>query len=94
MSAESALLAAFAAQLGPIRTRGYQAVPWRSATFSGVRHFFRIETDAVADIDAFTRNIAETEIVIPCGFVADITAICQISENVRQIDIEALTINA
>ena len=94
MSAESALLAAFATQLGEVRTLGYHAVPWCSATFSGARHFFHIETEEVADIGAFTRSIAEAEIAIPCGFVADITVIRQAGENIRQINVEALTINA
>lgn len=94
MSVESALLAAFAKRLGPVRAVGYHAVPWCSATFSGARHVFRIETEERADIDVFARNIAEAEISIPRGFVADIAVILPANASERQIDVEALTIDA
>ena len=82
MSVESALLAAFAKRLGPVRAVGYHAVPWCSATFSGARHVFRIETQEGAEIS------------IPRGFVADIAVILQANASEQQIDVEALTIDA
>lgn len=97
MSVEGALLAAFEARLGPVHTLDHHVVPWCSATFSGARHVFRIATQETADIDAFARNIAEVDIFVPRGFVADIADIAVIrlaNANNRQIDVEALTIDA
>ena len=94
MSVESILLAAFTARLGQVRALGYHAVPWCSATFSGARHVFRLETEGVADINGFARDIAEADITIPRGFVAEIAVTHQINGNTRQIDVEALTIDA
>ncbi len=94
MSVEGALLAAFEARLGPVHTLDHHVVPWCSATFSGTRHVFRIATQETADIDAFARNIAEADIFVPRGFVADIAVIRLANANNRQIDVEALTIDA
>lgn len=94
MSVESALLAAFAMHLGPVQVISYSATPWFSATFSGARHVFSIETDASPEIEAFTRTIGEADITIPRGFVADIAVSQAPGDDAQRLTIEALTIDA
>ncbi|UVO52742.1 hypothetical protein [Sphingomonas sp. SUN039] len=94
MSVESALLAAFAVQLGPIYLVSHTATPWFSATFSGERHRLRVETEASPDIAAFARRIGEVEISLPRGFVADVAVVEAGDEDPRRISVEALTIDA
>ena len=52
------------------------------------------EVDTVPGTQFFARNIAEAEISIPRGFVADIAVILPANASERQIDVEALTIDA
>lgn len=94
MSAERALLAAFTVRLGPLVVIDHRANPWRSAIFSGERHLFRIEAGEAADLCAFAHDIAEADITLPRGFVADISMVETPDGSGRRIDIEALTIDA
>jgi hypothetical protein len=93
MSAERALLAAFISHLGPVQVVTYRAVPWHSATYSGARHLFCIEAEDESDFDAFACDIVEADIVLPRGFVADVL-VKPATSSARQIEIEALTIDA
>lgn len=94
MSTERSLLAAFTAALGPVAVHAYDMTPWSSATFTGARHVFRIETEATADIDGFAQTIGEADISIPRGFVADIAVVGAPTGNPYQLTVEALTIDA
>ena len=93
MSAERAFLAAFEAHLGPVQVVKYRAIPWHSATYSGAQHLLHVEAGDTANIKAFTRDIAEAEIALPRGFVADVLVEPTDSSG-RQIEIEVLTIDA
>jgi hypothetical protein len=94
VSVESALLAAFTEKLGPVEVLAHNMTPWSSATFSGARHLFRLETEDPADIDAFAQIVGEADIPIPRGFVADIVVVRQPTETPYQLTVEALTIDA
>lgn len=94
MSAERALLVAFTAHLGPVRVMTHHVIPWHSATYSGARHLFRIEAGDRADIEAFAHDIAEADIALPRGFVADVVLVKPADGSGRQVEIEALTIDA
>lgn len=93
MSAATSLLLAFRARLGELAETGYRAERWHSATFAGVRHIFTLEAGPGQDIPAFARDIAEDDIAVPGGFVADII-VSQSATDPRRIEISALTIEA
>jgi len=94
VTVESALLAAFARQLGPLELIRHRAAPWHSATFVGERHTFDVATAAEVDIEAFARTIAEQDVSIPRGFVADI-AVSDAGKPIgTRLTIEVLTIDA
>lgn len=93
MSPATSLLAAFRVRLGDFAETAYRAEPWHSATFSGVRHVFSLVTPPGVDIPGFTRTIAEDDISVPGGFVADIV-VSQCTTDRRHIEVSALTIEA
>ncbi len=93
MSVASALLTAFASRLGPVHQMAYRETPWFSATFSGSRHVYVLGVEDTVDVTAFAREIAEADIALPRGFVADISVGAVQQKNPRLIEIEALTID-
>jgi hypothetical protein len=94
MTVETALLSAFAARLGPLAVCAYAATPWSSATFSGARHVFTLETDGSVDVDTLGGELAEAEIKIPRGFVADVAVMDRVTDDPKLITVEVLTIDA
>jgi hypothetical protein len=94
VSARSKLIAAFEAHLGPVRITSYSAKPWYSATFAGARHVFEVQCDDAAAIDGFVTAIAEADIAIPGGFVADVAVTAVRAGTPCQMTVEALTIDA
>ena len=93
MSAATSLLAAFRARLGDFVEAGYSAERWHSATFAGTRHVFDLEVRTDADIPGFARAIAEDDIAVPGGFVADVLVGRCVTDS-RRIEVSALTIEA
>ncbi len=94
MSEENALRAAFVAHLGPVEVASHTRTPWHSATFSGTRHAFTLVTEVTPDKTLFLHALADAEIHIPCGFVADV-AVCECpSGDKRRLNVEVLTIAA
>jgi hypothetical protein len=94
MTVESALLAAFTAQLGPLQLICHEVTPWHSATFAGERHVFEIAPERPFGLDTFEGVIVDQEIRIPRGFVADIAIGKDYASTAHQFAIEVLTIDA
>ncbi len=93
MSVESALTAALVARLGHLDVSSCTETPWHSATFSGMRHAFAVATEVAVDIQQFSNEIAEADIRIPGGFVADVE-VRACPGDARRLNIEVLTIAA
>lgn len=93
MTAATSLLAAFQARIGDFAEARYRTEQWHSATFNGVRHVFTLRTKSDIDLPAFARGIAEDDIAVPGGFVADVT-VSQCAIDPRRIEVSALTIKA
>lgn len=94
MTVETALLAAFAAELGPLTLVRHRVTPWLSATFAGGRHVFEVAPEGLFDVDAFARIIAEQDIPISRGFVADVAIAKDEVARAGAVVIEVLTIDA
>lgn len=94
MSAESALIAAFAARLGAVDIVSLTATPWHSATFSGTRHAITLAARNAPNVYVFAREIAETDIPLPGGFVADVAVSACPAGDARRLKIDVLTIEA
>lgn len=90
MSVADALRAAMHARLGGLAETAYRTENWHSATFAGTRHVFSFGVPTSAGIAAFARDIAETEIALPRGFVADVAVT---ESSAGQIEVVALTID-
>lgn len=89
----AALLAAFAARLGPLTDVRCRTVDWQSATFIGQRHRFELTVAAAVPND-FAEAIAEAEIALRRGFVADVAVTDRrAGANGTRLTIEALTID-
>lgn len=91
MSVVDSLRAAILARMSDVTETGYRTESWHSATFAGTRHLFGFEVPANANITAFARDIAEAEIALPRGFVADIAVT---GMGAGRIEVAALTIDA
>lgn len=98
MTVETALLAAFTDRLGPLRLVAHSRRSWHSATFGGWRHTFEVALDVPVDVDRCASEIAEQDIAIPGGFVADVAVVCDqaryASAATGNLKIEVLTIDA
>ncbi len=92
MNVAAALTSAFATRLGRLEVTSHVIAPWHSATFSGARHAFGLVTEMPADVQLFAREIAEAEIDVPGGFVADVAVTpCPTGDGLR-LTIDVLTI--
>ncbi len=91
MSVVDSLRAAIRARLGDVTETGYRTESWHSATFAGTRHLLSFEIPANANVTTFARDIAEAEIELPRGFVADVDVT---GMGARRIEVVALTIDA
>ena len=91
MSVADALRAALHARLPDLVETAYRTEDWHSATFAGTRHVFAFELAISADVVAFARDMAEAEIVVPHGFVADVAVT---GSDAGRIEVAALTIEA
>lgn len=91
MIVAAALRAALHARLPDLVETAYRTEDWHSATFAGTRHVFAFELAICADVAAFARDIADAEIVIQRGFVADVAVT---GSDAGRIEVAALTINA
>ena len=66
-SVHNAVVAAIAAQLGPLAELNSVAVPWYSATFEGVRHtlrFVAVTAEQLAALDSADLALSTTDHVI------------------------------
>jgi hypothetical protein len=89
------LLAAFASILGPLTDATRQSEQWASATFYGARHTIAFTASATADIPNFAASIAEADIPVRGGFVADVAIVsCDDLGDRHRIVVEVLTIDA
>lgn len=87
-----ALLGAIEALVGPISDVERNCVPWMSATFAGARHV--LSFSAVGYTPDFAGVIAEREIVLRHGFVADVAVVSvEATAGGHRIVVEALTID-
>ena len=90
-----ALLAAFADRLGALVLIERLVTPWVSATFAGARHRLSVQVAPDADLAAFCDAIAEADIPLRRGFVADVAVVDHATtETGQQLTIEALVIDA
>lgn len=91
MSVSDALRAAMRARLRGLVETAYRTESWHSATFAGARHIFSFELPCGADVPRFTSDIADADIVLPRGFVADVAVT---GSDAGRIEVAALTIDA
>lgn len=93
--AQTALARALAPIAGPFALRSITSRRWASATFEGARHRLVLAlegADARERADRVQAELAETEIAIRGGFVADIGVEAQLEGETAVLAIEALTI--
>jgi hypothetical protein len=93
--AQAALLRALAPLLGSHRPLAANSRDWASATFEGARHrlAFMLEGRNAADRATLLQaTLADTELSISGGLVADITVVARLEGEATIVAIEALTI--
>lgn len=93
--AQAALLRALKPHAAPFAVLAARTTPWMSATFDGARHrlALRLEgEDAAGRAVRLARDLPETELLMPGGFVADVAVTARLDEDQPVIAIEALTI--
>lgn len=93
--AQAALLRGLKGLVGPFTLLAARTTPWMSATFDGARHRFAIRlegNDAAIRAARLRAELAEAEIPIRGGFVADIVVTVRLDEATPVLGIEALTI--
>ncbi|CAM3182042.1 hypothetical protein SPAN111604_08755 [Sphingomonas antarctica] len=71
-SVHDAVIAAVAAQLGPLAELNSVAVPWFSATFEGIQHTLRFGAVSPASLTAF--EAGEVELACPDHVIVSLGA--------------------
>ena len=79
----------FGDRVGPLDNLTMTSMPWHSATFAGAR--YRIAFSTAIDMPAQT--LAECEIVLGDGFVADIAATVTHSGGTWQYRVDVLVVD-
>ncbi len=94
--ARDALMRALAPHTGPARLIAASSKDWASALFVGSRHRLALALDgedAVTRATAIQATLADAEIEIRGGFVADIVVAARMDGATPVLAIEALTID-
>jgi hypothetical protein len=91
----AALLRALTPHAGPFRLLSARSRDWASALFVGARHRLVLAMegdDGPARAERLGRTLAELDLAMRDGFVADIQAVVQMDSATPVLAIEALTI--